>query len=224
LPGEGKTMTRLILASGSPRRRELLALLNIPFDVATAELDENVAGGYDPVGIAKAIAAGKARAVKASVEAGLVLAADTLVLYQGQRLGKPRDAAEARNTLSRMRGRWHSVITGLALATDSGSLAMSAVETKVKMRRYGLDEVASYVASGEPMDKAGAYAIQDPVFQPVARIDGCYANVMGLPLCAIYVLLGESGMSVPVDPAQACPRYLGIRCALVEKGSALAAA
>ncbi|MBI5956396.1 MAG: septum formation protein Maf [Chloroflexi bacterium] len=217
-------MTRLILASGSPRRRELLALLNIPFDVVTAEADENVAGGYDPVETAKAIAAAKARAVKALVGEGLVLAADTLVFYQGQLLGKPRDATEAQNALSRMRGRWHSVITGLALSADGGTLVVRAVETRVKMRSYGLGEIASYVASGEPMDKAGAYAIQDPAFHPVARIDGCYANVMGLPLCAIYVLLGESGMSLPVDPAQACPRYLGIRCALVEKGSALAAA
>lgn len=217
-------MTRLILASGSPRRRELLALLNIPFDVVTAETDENVAGGYDPVETAKAIAAAKARAVKAQVGEGLVLAADTIVFHRGQLLGKPREAAEARNALSQMRGRWHLVITGLALALDSGPLVVSAVETRVKMRRYGLDEVASYVASGEPMDKAGAYAIQDPVFQPVARVEGCYANVMGLPLCAIYMLLGESGMSLPVDPAQACPRYLGICCALVEKGSALAVA
>ena len=140
----------------------------------------------------------------------LILAADTTVLLAGRVLGKPADAAEAVTMLRALRNRGHVVITGVALGIPSaaprrggeplGAIRSAAVATRVRMRDYTDDEIATYVASGDPLDKAGAYGVQHPSFQPVAAIAGCYTSVVGLPLCATAALLAGAGLAVTTMP------------------------
>jgi len=206
----------LILASGSPRRRQLLACLGLPFRVVVPDLDEDLpATGLTPEQMAEALAGAKALAIAQHEGAGLVLAADTLVIDGETVLGKPRDAVEAAAMLRRLRDREHRVITALALVDagrrELGSAApppsgggigaaplalVDHVTTAVRMRAYGDDEIAAYIARGEPFDKAGAYAIQDEAFRPVASFDGCYCNVVGLPLRAVIRLLQQGGVDI----------------------------
>jgi MAF protein len=150
---------------------------------------------------ARALARAKARSVarRADNSAALVLAADTVVLAGGRILGKPRDAAEARAMLEHLRGRRHHVLTALALRTAKREHSGSAT-TAVYLRRYSQGESDAYIARGEPYDKAGAYAIQDALFRPVARIAGCYTNVVGLPLCLTTDLLARAGLPARVPP------------------------
>jgi septum formation protein len=210
-------MTRLLLASGSPRRRELLPLLGLPFRVAIPSGEESTA----PIGDARRQASQLAR-MKALSLAGLntedlIVAADTLVVLEGRVLGKPEDLASARRVLRVLRGRQHQVITGLAILPPSTDApALEAVVTQVWMRRYGDDEIEAYVARGEPFDKAGSYAIQDPLFHPVERIQGCYANVMGLPLCHLFCALKRLGVTVPAALPQVCEAHTGRRCLVAE--------
>jgi MAF protein len=127
----------------------------------------------------------------------LVVTADTTVLLENEILGKPRDKAHARKLLQSLRGRWHHVITGVVVsATIDGQTMMRSAScvTPVLMRAYSDAEIESYIASGDPMDKAGAYGIQNPAFQPTERIDGCYLNVVGLPVCTLIDLLAEFGV------------------------------
>jgi len=198
-------VTGIVLASASPRRRELLGLLGISFRVIVADVDEQPEPGERAEALAARLAASKAQHVAAQLGSertgqndswavgggteasgpSLVLAADTIVVLDGAILNKPRDELEARAMLGRLRGRAHRVLTGVALATQAGPVWSSLIETMVWMRPYGSDEVERYVASGRPLDKAGAYGIQDADFRPVERIDGCYTNVVGLPLCEV---------------------------------------
>jgi len=188
----------LILASGSPRRRQLLACLGLPFRVVVPDLDEDVASAVDltPQEMAEALAKAKALSVAQHQGRGLVLAADTLVVDADRVLGKPRDAAQARAMLARLRDTEHRVITGLALVDAGRPSLVAHVTTAVRMRAYGDDEIATYIARGEPFDKAGAYAIQDAAFHPVASYDGCYCNVVGLPLRAVIRLLRRTGLDI----------------------------
>ena len=169
----------LTLASASPRRRELLQLLGLDYDVAVSGVDETPGEGEDtPERLAQSLALRKARAVAAERSSGLVLGADTVVALEGVVFGKPADAAEAEATLRALRGRTHTVITGVALvdaATGESSSAYDA--TRVTMREYSDEEMAAYIASGNPLDKAGAYAAQDASFHPAAAIEGCWTNV-----------------------------------------------
>ncbi len=151
----------LILASGSPRRLELLRQLGVPFEVVVSGADETLAPGLDPEEQAMALAERKARSVAATLAEGLVLGADTIVVLDGQILGKPADENEAAAFLRRLSGRTHQVITGLALVDASTSTVQRrSASTLVRMRSFGEPEIATYVATGEPLDKAGAYAIQ----------------------------------------------------------------
>jgi len=200
----------LILASGSPRRRQLLACLGLPFRVVVPDLDEDVpsSSGLTPEQMAEALARAKALTVAQRERDGLVLAADTLVVDGETVLGKPCDAAEATAMLRRLRDREHCVITGVALV-DAGRLHSDLadhVATRVRMRPYTDAEIAAYVARGEPFDKAGAYAIQDQAFHPVASYDavpagrqGCYCNVVGLSLRAVIRLLRQAGLDITDD-------------------------
>jgi septum formation protein len=177
----------------------LLTILGISFRVAAADVDERVRPGEPPAALVTRLAETKAltvarRGVAASgLRQGttsapsdpLVLAADTEVALGGAVLGKPADDDAAQAMLLALRDRPHRVLTGLALALGDRIAWSSVVETTVWMRPYGDDEIARYIASGRPLDKAGAYGIQDAEFQPVARIDGCYTNVVGLPLCEV---------------------------------------
>jgi len=190
----------LILASGSPRRRQLLACLGLPFRVVVPDVDEDVPSAADlaPEEMAEALARAKALSVAQRERSGLVLAADTLVVDGETVLGKPRNAAEAGAILRRLRDREHRVITGLALvhAARSGLSLVDHVTTIVRMRPCGEQEIAAYIARGEPFDKAGAYAIQDQMFRPVAAYQGCYCNVVGLPLRAVIRLLRQAEVDI----------------------------
>ncbi|MCB0216048.1 MAG: septum formation protein Maf [Chloroflexi bacterium] len=183
-----------VLASASPRRRALLAsLLDAPFQVRVADIDESPLSGERPEPHVRRLALAKARAVAAGLHAPLqVLGADTVVAFEGRILGKPASPADAVETLRRLRGRRHEVITGLALvdAPAGAILRVAAATTGVWMRAYTDAEIEAYVASGDPMDKAGAYAIQHTGFRPVARLEGSETNVIGLPLGLTRWLLG----------------------------------
>lgn len=183
----------LVLASASPRRRELLATLGRPFTVQAADLDESLRPGEAPDAYGARLALAKAGAVAAGLgaAAATVVGADTLVVLEGAILGKPADEAEATAMLRRLRGRAHQVITALAvLDARSGRHLLDCAWTRVQIRDYGEAELAAYVAGGDPLDKAGAYAIQHAGFRPVARLEGSETNVIGLPLGLLAKLLG----------------------------------
>ncbi len=187
----------LILASGSPRRRELLAALGLPFTVISSDMPEDLPPDISPEAAVRWLARLKAEAVAETLPAGLVIGADTTVVVDGLLLGKPVDAADAARMLRLLRGRPHQVISGVAVfdAAARRSGAVSHVTTTVFMRDYSAAEIAAYVATGEPMDKAGAYAIQGAGGALVAGIEGCYNNVVGFPLCEVAALLEGFGVA-----------------------------
>ncbi len=192
----------ITLASASPRRRELLARLVPEFQVVSSEVDESLDHPVGPDTVA-ALAMRKAQAVAPRV-GGLVLAADTVVVVDGDPLGKPLDAAEARAMLRRLRGRSHTVITGLAMVDTGGHRAeATAVVSEVMMRDYADSVIEAYVASGEPLDKAGAYAIQGAGAGLVGGWIGSYSNIVGLPLEATAGLLGRFGVALTSSGSEA---------------------
>lgn len=175
----------LILASQSPRRREILERAGIPFEVRVAGVDESVVDGETPEQHVRRLARAKAEAVSAP---GPVLGADTVVVVDGQILGKPTDAADAVRMLRLLSGRWHCVVTGVCLRRGTAA-AVEEESTRVRFVALNEEEIQGYVASGEPMDKAGAYAIQGLASKFIDRIEGCYFNVVGLPVARVYRLL-----------------------------------
>jgi septum formation protein len=190
----------LILASGSPRRFELLSTLGLPFTVVTSGVDETVDDESNPAAIVVHLAERKAAAVAKTLDERLVIGADTTVVLDGLVLNKPADDADARRMLRLLRDRTHEVWTGVVVIdAESGRRDSSAVQSLVRMRGYSDAEIEAYVATGEPLDKAGAYAIQGDAGVFVAGIEGCYANVVGLPLCALTSLLGRFGVIISVD-------------------------
>ena len=204
---------RLVLASASPRRRELFSILEAPFTVAAADVDEEIEEGESPQEMVCRLSLVKARAVALSHNGDLIVAADTIVVLDGDVLGKPADEAEAVAMLRRLRGRKHIVLSGVtAYQPASGRAITELAESAVWMRAYTDEEAARYAASGDPLDKAGAYAIQHQSFSPVERIGGCYASVMGLPLCHLARALAQLGLTLPVDVPQACRGFTGHRC------------
>ena len=202
----------LILASGSPRRRELLARLGLPFDVIPSDADETADPGLAPDELVARLAERKARAVAATVERRLVIGADTAVVLDGAVLGKPRDPADAGRMLRRLRDREHHVVTGVAIVdAATGRAERSAVRSVVRMRPYRDDEIDRYVATGEPMDKAGGYGIQAGGGRLVAAVDGCFNNVVGLPLCEAAALLTRLEVSLEL-PGPVCTLPTGAPC------------
>lgn len=202
---EHREPPRIILASASPRRRELLTALGLPFEVAPSHVDETT-DERDPVAVAELLARRKAEAVAALHPDALVVGSDTVVTLDGRMLGKPGDAEEARTMLRALRGRTHEVVTGVAVALGP-RVVIDHGRTAVRMRPYGDAEVEAFIASGSPFDKAGGYAIQDEAFAPVERFEGCRCNVIGLPLGVLRRLLAELGVETP-PPAMdevACP-------------------
>ncbi len=181
----------IILASQSPRRREILSLLGLPFEVRLPRCDEDI-DCPNPAELVKALAVRKANACLHGTE-DAVIAADTVVGIDGRLLGKPCDREEAREMLRALSGRKHTVYTGAALLYR-GQLWAFCEETQVYFRELSDGLIESYVASGEPMDKAGAYGIQGIGGRFVRRIEGDYYNVMGLPLCALSVVMEEQGL------------------------------
>jgi septum formation protein len=174
---------KLVLASASPRRQELLRAARIPFTTRPADVDEQPLASESPEACVLRLAEAKARASWQPGE--LTLGADTVVTLDGQLLGKPADAADARRMLRLLSGRSHQVLTGICLY--DGTETRSAVEsTEVEFLELTDEEVDAYVAGGEPLDKAGAYGIQGEASKFVKRVDGCYFNVVGLPLARVY--------------------------------------
>ena len=182
----------LVLASNSPRRRELLAQAGFSFTVHPAEIPEDPHTGEDPLAYVLRLARAKAQAVFAAIdrqeEDRIVLGADTTVTIDNQILGKPADAADAARMLRLLSGRTHRVLTGVALRTASG-IEVAAEMTGVRFYTLSEAEIAAYVATGEPMDKAGAYAIQGRAARWIPRITGDYSNVVGLPLALVSTML-----------------------------------
>ena len=195
----------VVLVSASPRRRELLLALGIDFVAVASPDDEVISSDELPTTVAERLALAKAEAAARSHGDKTVIGADTIVVLDGVVLGKPRDEAESADMLRRLRGRQHDVITAVAVIRNGRSI-VDHVSTKVTMRPYTDDEIAAYVASGDPLDKAGAYAVQDAVFAPVAGYDGCYLNIVGLPLCLLARLLREVGAEVRPRPEWALLR------------------
>ncbi len=192
---------KVILASASPRRRDLLGTICRDFEVVPSEIEETLEGGPTPHAVA-ALALSKARAVAARVGDGVVVGADTVVVLDGLALGKPAGPAEARSMLRRLRGRTHEVITGVAVVdARRGRHAVRAVVSRVLMADYPDATIDGYVASGAPLDKAGAYAIQDLGGALVAGLEGSYTNVVGLPVEETRELLEEFGVPVSGPPA-----------------------
>ncbi len=186
----------IVLASGSPRRRELLAQIGLRFTVKPANVDERRNPGEAPEGYALRLAENKARAAAQGTR-GVVIAADTVVAIDGEILGKPVDAQDADRMLSLLSGREHAVVSGLAvLDVETDRLITRAARTRVWFKTLTSEHRASYIATGEPLDKAGAYGIQERGALLVERIEGCYFNVVGLPLSLLGDMLMDLGIPV----------------------------
>jgi MAF protein len=196
-------MQPVVLASASPRRRELLSSFGIPLIVNAAGIDESFLGRQElPEEVARRLALSKARFVADRNTLELpILGADTIVSLDGRILGKPKTRTEARQMLRALCGRSHQVITGVAVIEPiSRRVLVEHQGSNVMMRRYSETEIEAFIATGEAMDKAGAYAIQDATFHPVASVAGCYSNVMGLPMCTAIWMLQELGGCVSPLP------------------------
>jgi MAF protein len=184
-----------------------VALLGLESRVAPADIREEDYLVGEPVAAAINVAAAKARAISVGQDE-IVIAADTLVVIEDDILAKPADAQEAEAMLARLRGRDHHVVTGVVLRSTALDWA-GAVDTRVLMRAYTADEMQAYIARGEAFDKAGGYAVQDQAFRPVERLEGCYLNVVGLPLCAVaagLIALGEEVAGADRPPCAYCER------------------
>ncbi len=195
---KNKKTEAFILASGSPRRRELLRQIGFSFTVIPSRLEETNQRGMEPRGHATYYAKEKAKEVAQRYPEQWVLAADTIVVVAEEILGKPANVTEATAMLSRLSGRSHHVITGVCLLhAQCGVEESQTVETEVFMRRLDAADIEGYIATGEPMDKAGAYGIQGIGGCLVQRIEGSYSNVVGLPLCEIVELLRRHRVAEP---------------------------
>jgi septum formation protein len=211
-------MTEYILASKSPRRKILLGNLIDSFLVLNPEIQEDQRAGEYHVDYVTRIAREKALAAAEMVTPDLkrdwiILAADTIVVDGDKILGKPRDDRDAARMLKKLRGKIHKVYSGIAiLDLSNGTLKTTTVCSEVQMREYTDKEIAVYIASGDPLDKAGAYAIQNPSFNPAPDFQHCYANVMGLPLCHLALLLREFGRNGFADVADRCQTSITYQC------------
>jgi septum formation protein len=191
-----KEQPTLVLASGSPRRQELLALVGIPFQVVPSRVPEAILPGESPEAHVVRLSRDKAREVasRPEIRGRWFLGSDTIVLSEGEILGKPRDAADAARMLRALSGRRHRVLSGYAVFDrQSGSTVAGSVATVVRFKELTEEEIAGYIATGEPFDKAGAYAIQGIGAFMVLGIEGSYTAVVGLPLCEVVEVLERLG-------------------------------
>ena len=190
-PQASVTLGRILLASASPRRAEILRAVGWPFDALAADIDETIGEGESAESAVERLALGKALAALERRRAPLVLGADTTVVVESLILGKPSDDGEARRMLRLLSGRWHDVLTGVALMSDDGRRAVAHERTRVRFAPMSDAEIEWYVASGEPRDKAGAYAVQGRAALFIEEISGDYWNVVGLPVRLVYRLVDE---------------------------------
>ncbi len=190
-------MESVILASGSPRRQELLKQMGLEFEVIPAEIDEVFLPSVSPVEMVQRLACQKAAFVAEQKQKGVVIAADTVVVLDGRVMGKPGTEDEARDMLSSLSARVHHVITGLCvMRAETGQTECTAQETAVWFRPLTPSEITTYIASGEPFDKAGSYGIQGLGALLVEKIQGCYFNVVGLPVSTLYLMLRKQGIDI----------------------------
>ncbi|MDP6511381.1 MAG: Maf family protein [Dehalococcoidia bacterium] len=190
-------MKTIILASTSPRRKELLEILGLRFQVEPSNYEEDINSELEPHELAKSLSLRKAEMVARKHKYALVIAADTFIVFEGKILSKPQTETAARKMLSTINGRRHSVITGFTIMdTDSKKVLSKSIETKVYIRQLTSNEIDAYVRSKEPLDKAGAYAIQGLGSVIVEKIEGDYFNVVGLPLSALAEGLKEFGIHI----------------------------
>ena len=212
--------TKFILASNSPRRRQLFGLGGWDFTILAADVDETPFADESPREYVIRLAKAKALATQARVcpeprrraeSDAVIVGSDTTVVDGNQILGKPLDEADARRMLKQLRGRTHQVFTGIAILRNDQMVADLCV-TDVPMRDYSDDEIERYIQSGDPMDKAGAYAIQHPDFKPVAVLEGCYASVMGLPMCHVLRVLSQFEIAPGGGVPAACQSLLKYDC------------
>ncbi|KGE18299.1 Maf family protein [Paenibacillus wynnii] len=195
----------LILASGSPRRKELLSMLGIPFAVVTSEADESTPPDWTPERVVRSLALRKAEAVidASNQRDTIIIGSDTIVELEGRILGKPVDKQDSKAMLTALQGRSHQVYTGVAcIGLPEGKVLVDHRVTTVTMRALSPEEIDAYVETGEPADKAGSYAIQGLGSTLVEKIDGCYFNVVGLPLSLLGGMLSEFGIHVLVQPGE----------------------
>ncbi len=220
LENEDPSSTRpvLILASTSPRRQQLLGLGGWIYNILPADVDETPLPEESPQVYVARLAEAKARAASSNIhEEAVVIAADTTVADGEKILGKPQDAQEAEKMLKDLRGRNHQVFTAITVYQPSrDKLETEIAETIVPMRDYSDEEIQAYIATGDPFDKAGSYAIQHPEFKPVERLSGCYANVVGLPLCHLLRTLEKFGITPKFNVPLACQRKLAYECDVFE--------
>jgi MAF protein len=211
---------RVCLVSASPRRRALLGLLGIPMTVLAAHgVDETPRPGETPEALVRRLSRAKALAVVREVhDLPVIVAADTVVAFEGEILGKPYSLAEADAVLRRLRDRVHEVYTGVTVVEPGGRrLITDCCVTDVPMRAYGDEEIDAYLATGDPLDKAGSYAIQHAGFHPAAELSGCYANVMGLPLCHLTRMLRRLSIMPRTDLPDACRKCTGYACPVADQ-------
>ncbi len=204
----------LLLASNSPRRRQLLALGNWEFNITVSDVDESQLAGESANEYVLRLAQAKALAVVqiADPEA-IIIGSDTAVIDGNEILGKPKDEADAERMLKQLRGRTHQVYTGIAIyRVRDGKMVTELCITDVPMRPYSDDEIKAYLQTGDPMDKAGAYAIQHPDFQPVESMRGCYASVMGLPMCHVLRNLQKLDVQPLANVPINCQSLLKYEC------------
>jgi len=207
--------TTIILASNSPRRRQLLALGNWKFTVVVSDVDETQQAGETPRDYVLRLAQAKALAMveKSQGEDVIIIGSDTTVVDADSILGKPTNGEDAARMLNQLRGHTHQVYTGVAFyRVRDGKMLTELCVTDVPMRAYSDDEIAAYVQTGDPLDKAGAYAIQHPNFQPVESMRGCYASVMGLPMCHVTRSLRALDVHPAADVPIACQKLLSYEC------------
>jgi septum formation protein len=200
IPDLSQPRLRVVLASASPRRAALLRQVGIPFIVAATDAEDAAPFLHaTPGAFVEGAAMAKARAAAAQVAHGLVIGADTVVVHEGQALGKPADPQAAAAMLRRLSGRTHEVFTGVALVRSDGGAQPAALvsheRTRVTFRDLSDEDVACYVATGEPLDKAGAYGIQERGALLVSAIEGCYTNVVGLPIARLVAMLRQMRLS-----------------------------
>ena len=189
---------RLILASASPRRRDLMGEMGLEFDITPADVREDPLPGESPQNMVERLSRNKALKIAASIEAGFVIGADSTVVHMGESLGKPVDDDEARAMLRRLRCTTHHVCTGVTVVDAStGRSLTDSMTSQITLRDYSDDEIEDSIATGTPSDKAGAYAVQDTGLRPASRWEGCYHNIVGLPTCRLLQMLGELGWMPP---------------------------
>ena len=204
----------LLLASNSPRRKQLLALGNWNFNIVVSDVDESQLADETPKDYVLRLAQAKALAVVAKAHPeNIIIGSDTAVVDGDEILGKPKDEMDAVRMLKQLRGHTHQVFTGVAVyRVDSESMLTELCVTDVPMRNYSDDEIQAYVKTGDPLDKAGAYAIQHPNFQPVESMSGCYASVMGLPMCHVLRTLKKLDVYAIADVPLGCQTLLNYQC------------